>query len=222
MKRSKFLARNASSQLKKNRKKKKLLLSLLVLESRSVSFISQKGGSQMNKYLGIKGLDFKCYYFQVSFEKWKDIGDHFFRQKRSCVVEVVANCNCAQMTKEEREILLASSTARGHYSEVSFCYSESSSSPSSSSSQLLQYWVKSTLHRAGEFRTTIRLLLGASVAIARRRRLLGNASICMRQLKHFWRKISPPLLLLPSAFTSISAPMIPTPVALPEVARKQN
>ena len=146
----------------------------------------------------------------------------FFRQKRSCVVEVVANCNCAQMTKEEREILLASSAARGHYSEVSFCYSESSSSPSSSSSQLLQYWVKSTLHRAWEFRTTIRLLLGASVAIARRRRLLGNASICMRQLKHFWRKISPPLLLLPSAFTSISAPMIPTLVALPEVARKQN
>ena len=90
----------------------------------------------------------------------------FFRPKRSCVVEVVANCNCAQMTKEEREILLASSAARGHYSEVSFCYSESSSSPSSSSSQLLQYWVKSTLHRAGEFRTTIRL--GASVAIARR------------------------------------------------------
>ena len=48
----------------------------------------------------------------------------------------------------------------------------------------------------------------------------------MRQLKHFWRKISPPLLLLllPSAFTSISAPMIlpGAAVALPEVARKQN
>ena len=124
-------------------------------------------------------------------------------------------------TDDERGERNSFSTASGgHYSEVSLPVEQLSSS-----SQLLQYWVKSTLHRAGEFRTTIRLLLGASVAIARRRRLLGNASICMRQLKHFWRKISPPLLLLPSAFTSISAPMIlpgASVVALPEVARKQN
>ena len=123
-------------------------------------------------------------------------------------------------TDDERGERNSFSTASGgHYSEVSLPVEQLSSS-----SQLLQYWVKSTLHRAGEFRTTI---LHRSFFSSSQKKLLGNASICMRQLKHFWRKISPPLLLLllPSAFTSISAPMIlpgASVVALPEVARKQN
>ena len=55
-------------------------------------------------------------------------------------------------TDDERGERNSFSTASGgHYSEVSLPVEQLSSS-----SQLLQYWVKSTLHRAGEFRTTVR------------------------------------------------------------------